>query len=72
MRLGITLSDHTLTNIMNRDELQKSFINWDLNQMTLEDLKEFFINTQNAELDCLDDDELVKEVQHYAPQLIVS
>ena len=57
---------------MNRDELQKSFINWDLNQMTLEDLKEFFINTQNAELDCLDDDELVKEVQHYAPQLIVS
>ena len=55
---------------MNRDELQKSFINWDLNQMTLEDLKEFFINTQNAELDCLDDDELVEEVKHYAPQLV--
>ena len=35
--------------------------------MTLEDLKEFFINTQNAELDCLDDDELVEEVKHYAP-----
>ena len=56
--------------MMNRDELQKSFINWDLNQMTLEDLKEFFINTQNAELDCLDDDELVEEVKHYAPQLV--
>ena len=55
---------------MNRDELQKSFINWDLNQMTLEDLKEFFINTQNAELDCLDDDELVEEVKHYAPELV--
>ena len=56
--------------MMNRDELQKSFINWDLNQMTLEDLKEFFINTQNAELDCLDDDELVEEVKHYAPELV--
>ena len=56
--------------MMNRDELQKSFINWDLNQMTLVDLKEFFINTQNAELDCLDDDELVEEVKHYAPQLV--
>ena len=55
---------------MNRDDLQKSFIQWDLNQMTLEDLKEFFINTQNAELDCLDDDELVEEVKHYAPQLV--
>ena len=55
---------------MNRDELQKSFINWDLNQMTLEDLKEFFINTQNAELDCLDDDELVEEVKNYAPELL--
>ena len=55
---------------MNRDELQKSFIQWDLNQMTLEDLKEFFINTQNAELDCLDDDELVEEVKSFAPQLV--
>ena len=55
---------------MERNELQKSFINWDLNQMTLEDLKEFFINTQNAELDCLDDDELVEEVKNYAPQLV--
>ena len=55
---------------MNRDELQKSFIQWDLNQMTLEDLKEFFINTQNAELDCLDDDELVEEVKNYAPELL--
>lgn len=55
---------------MNRDELQKKFIEWDLNQMSLEDLKEFFINTQNAELDCLDDDELVEEVKQYASQLV--
>ena len=55
---------------MNRDELQKKFIEWDLNQMSLEDLKEFFINTQNAELDCLDDDELIEEVRNYAPDLV--
>ena len=55
---------------MNRTELQKTFIEWDLHQMSLEDLKEFFINTQNAELDCLDDDELIEEVSHYAPELI--
>ena len=55
---------------MERNELQKSFIQWDLNQMTLEDLKEFFINTQNAELDCLDDDELIEEVKNYAPELV--
>ena len=55
---------------MNRTQLQQSFIEWDLNQMTLEDLKEFFINTQNAELDCLDDDELEEEVKHYAPHLV--
>ena len=55
---------------MTRDELQKKFIEWDLNKMSLEDLKEFFINTQNAELDCLDDVELEEEVRYYAPQLV--
>ena len=55
---------------VNRDELQQKFIEWDLNQMSLEDLKEFFITTQNAELDCLDDDELIEEVRNYAPDLV--
>ena len=55
---------------MNRDELKKKCIEWDLNQMSLEDLKQFFSNTQNAELDCLDDDELIEEVKQYASQLV--
>lgn len=53
-----------------RDQIQEKFIQWDLDQMSVDDLKQYFINMQNAELDSLDDVELVKEVQQYAPQLI--
>lgn len=56
---------------MNRDQLQERYIQWDLNQMTVEDLKNFFTDTQNRELGDLDDEELVKEVGHYAPELLV-
>ena len=55
---------------MNRDQLQEAYIQWDLNQMSVEDLKQYFINMQNAELDSLDDDELVEEVEQYAPELV--
>ena len=57
-------------NTLTREQIQDKYIEWDLNQMTVDDLKQFFINTQQAELDDLDDIELVKEVKHYAPQLI--
>jgi oxalate decarboxylase/phosphoglucose isomerase-like protein (cupin superfamily) len=55
---------------MNRDQLQEAYIQWDLNQMSIEDLKEFFIATQNRELGDLDDEELVEEVEQYAPELV--
>ena len=55
---------------MNRDQLQEAYIQWDLNQMSVEDLKEFFIATQNRELNDLDDDEWVEEVEQYAPELV--
>ena len=57
-------------NTLTREQIQEKYIEWDLNQMTHDDLRQFFINTQQAELDALDDIELVKEVKHYAPQLI--
>ena len=38
--------------------------------MSVEDLKEFFIATQNRELVDLDDDELIEEVEQYAPELV--
>ena len=55
---------------MDRNELQESYIQWDLEQMTNEDLEKFFIDTQNKELGDLDDDELVEDVKQYAPHLL--
>ena len=33
-------------NVVDRDELQQKLIQWDLNQMSLDDLKEYFVNMQ--------------------------
>ena len=57
-------------NIIDRDELQEKLIQWDLNQMSLEDLKEYFVTMQNAELDSLSVDELIEEVEQYNPSLL--
>ena len=59
-----------LHQLMDRNELQESYIQWDLEQMTNEDLEKFFIDTQNRELGDLDDDELVEDVKQYAPHLL--
>ena len=55
---------------MDRDELQQKYIQWDLNQMSVDELKQFFIDTQMRELGDLDDDELIEDVKQFAPQLI--
>ena len=56
---------------IDRDWLQERYIQWDLNQMSNDQLRQFFIDTQNRELGDLDDDELIYEVEQYAPQLFV-
>ena len=53
-----------------RDDLQEQFIQWDLSQMTLDDLQKYFVDMQNAELDSLSDDELIDEVKQYNPSLL--
>ena len=53
-----------------RDDLQEQFIQWDLSQMTLDDLQKYFVDMQNAELDSLTDDELIDEVNQYNPSLL--
>ena len=58
------------TNTKTREQIQEEYIEWDLNQMTEEDLRDFFIVTQNRELNDLDDDELVIEVKQFAPELV--
>ena len=56
---------------IDRDQLQEAYIQWDLNEMSNDQLRQFFIDTQNRELSDLDDDELIKEVEQYAPELLV-
>ena len=56
---------------IDRDQLQEAYIQWDLNQMSNDQLRQFFIDTQNRELGDLDDDELIYEVEQYAPELFV-
>ena len=62
------ISGGTMTII--RDDLQEQFIQWDLSQMTLDDLQKYFVDMQNAELDSLSDDELIDEVKQYNPSLL--
>ena len=65
-----TLITQMTDNIIDRDELQEKLIQWDLSQMSLEDLKEYFVTMQNAELDSLSVDELIEEVEQYNPSLL--
>ena len=62
-----TLSDMTA---ITRQQVQAQYIDWDLNQMSVEDLKQYFIDQQNLHLNDLDDEELVEEVKDFAPELI--
>ena len=57
-------------NTKTREQIQEEYIEWDLNQMTEEDLRDFFIVTQNRELNDLDDTELVEDVKQYAPHIV--
>jgi len=65
-----TKMTETTDNIIDRDALQEKLIQWDLSQMSLDDLKEYFVTMQNAELDCLSVDELIEEVEQYNPHLL--
>ena len=71
LRLGRWLSLQVIDMTIDRDWLQERYIQWDLNQMSNDQLRQFFIDTQNRELGDLDDDELIYEVEQYAPQLFV-
>ena len=71
LRLGKWLSLQVIDMTIDRDQLQEAYIQWDLNEMSNDQLRQFFIDTQNRELGDLDDDELIEEVEQYAPELLV-
>ena len=55
---------------MDRTQLQLDYIRAQLDEMSVEELAEFFIETMDRDLNDLDDEELENEVSAYYPQLI--
>ena len=54
---------------LNRDSIQQLYIDWYLEGASLSELQEAVAMQMSEDLDLLDDDELVTEVKHYAPEL---
>ena len=57
-------------NTLTRDQIQQKYINWFIDGCELDALIEIVATQMSEDLDMLDDRELVKEVKHYAPDLI--
>ena len=57
-------------NTKDRDQIQTEYIQWYIESLTVEDLIELVYKQMDEDLDMLDDVELVKEVKHYAPDLV--
>ena len=53
-----------------RQQVQAQYIDWDLSQMSNEQLRQYFIDSQNLHLNDLDDEKLIEEVKHFAPELV--
>ena len=55
---------------MDRTRLQLDYIRAQLDDMSVEELAQFFIETMDRDLNDLDDEELENEVSFYYPQLL--
>ena len=57
-------------NTKDRDQIQREYIQWYIESLTVEDLIELVYKQMDEDLHMPDDVELVKEVKHYAPDLV--
>ena len=63
-------------NLMNREntkdrkQIQREYIEWYINDCTLEDLIDDVKRQMKQDLDMLDDVELVQEVKAFAPEIV--
>ena len=60
----------TTDNIINRDELQASYINQVLDDMDIKDLVAILYDYMDVEFDKYTVDELIEEVEEYYPHLL--
>ena len=65
-RLNLMNRDNT----KDRDQIQREYIQWYIENLSVEELIELVYKQMDEDLDMLDDVELVKEVKHYAPELV--
>ena len=60
----------TKDNIINRDELQASYINQVLDDMDIKDMMAILYDYMDVEFDKYSVDELIEEVEEYYPHLL--
>ena len=60
----------TKDNIINRDELQASYINQVLDDMDIKDMMALLYDYMDVEFDKYSVDELIEEVEEYYPHLL--
>ena len=60
----------TKDNIINRDELQASYINQVLDDMDIKDMMAILYDYMDIEFDKYTVDELIEEVEEYYPHLL--
>jgi len=60
----------TKDNIINRDELQASYINQVLDNMDIKDMMAILYDYMDIEFDKYSVDELIEEVEEYYPHLL--
>ena len=60
----------TTENIINRDELQASYINQVLDDMDIKDMMAILYDYMDVEFDKYSVDELIEEVEEYYPHLL--
>ena len=60
----------TNDNIINRDELQASYINQVLDDMDIKDMMAILYDYMDIEFDKYSVDELIEEVEEYYPHLL--
>ena len=57
-------------NTKDRDQVQTEYVDWFIDGLDIKEMMRIISDQMHEDLDMLDDVELVKEVKHYAPDLV--
>ena len=57
-------------NTKDRDQIQTEYVDWFIDGLDIKEMMRIISDQMHEDLDMLDDVELVKEVKHYAPEIV--